>query len=102
MIETDILTQDDLSRAPDVLDVWPNELIELLPTFEQQAPFADDAPIHHDNHNATGVNKLHAQGIFGKGVKIGIVDTGVWYDHPAVRTSPNGSKKQLLTYESIF
>ncbi|CAI6088118.1 unnamed protein product [Clonostachys chloroleuca] len=84
LIETDILTQDDLSSAPDVLDVWPNELIELLPTFEQQAPVTDDAPIHHDNHNATGVNKLHAQGIFGKGVKIGIVDTGVWYDHPAL------------------
>jgi subtilisin family serine protease len=92
LIETDILTQDDLSRVPDVLDVWPNELIELLPTFEQQETVADDASIQHDNHNATGVNKLHFQGIFGKDVKVGIVDTGVWYDHPAVSTSPNSSK----------
>jgi hypothetical protein len=27
-------------------------------------------------HILTGVDKLHAQGIFGKGIKIGIIDTG--------------------------
>ena len=36
-------------------------------------------------HNMTGVDKLHARGIFGKGVKIALVDTGVDYTHPAVR-----------------
>lgn len=36
-------------------------------------------------HTVTGVDKLHEQGIYGKGVKIGVVDTGIWYNHDAVR-----------------
>lgn len=31
-----------------------------------------------------GVDKLHALGIKGKGIKIGIIDTGVDYRHPAL------------------
>ena len=33
-------------------------------------------------HKMTGVDKLHAEGIFGKGIKIGIIDSGVDYTHP--------------------
>ncbi|KAJ7647008.1 subtilisin-like protease [Roridomyces roridus] len=33
-------------------------------------------------HKMTGVDKVHAQGMFGQGVKIGIIDTGVDYTHP--------------------
>ncbi|EOO01181.1 putative minor extracellular protease vpr protein [Phaeoacremonium minimum UCRPA7] len=32
----------------------------------------------------TGVDKLHAAGILGKGAKVAIVDTGVYYTHPAL------------------
>ncbi|KAF8149470.1 pyrolysin [Crassisporium funariophilum] len=35
-------------------------------------------------HVLTGVDKLHAQGIFGKGIKIGIIDTGIDYTHPSL------------------
>lgn len=33
-------------------------------------------------HKMTGVDKLHAEGVFGKGIKIGIIDSGVDYTHP--------------------
>ncbi|KAK0552841.1 hypothetical protein OC846_001412 [Tilletia horrida] len=39
-------------------------------------------------HVMTNVNKLHAQGYFGKGQTVGILDTGVDYTHPAL----NGGK----------
>jgi subtilisin family serine protease len=60
--------------------VWPNEEVQLLPTFDEKPGTLDDAP-KYTTHNVTGVNKLHAQGIYGKGVKIGVVDTGIYYEH---------------------
>ncbi|KAL9936412.1 hypothetical protein V8E36_004480 [Tilletia maclaganii] len=39
-------------------------------------------------HIMTGVNKLHAQGYYGKGQTVGILDTGIDYTHPAL----NGGK----------
>ncbi|KAI8049672.1 peptidase S8/S53 domain-containing protein [Syncephalis plumigaleata] len=35
-------------------------------------------------HKATGVATLHAQGYYGYGIKIGILDTGIDYTHPAL------------------
>ncbi|KAL0572698.1 hypothetical protein V5O48_009272 [Marasmius crinis-equi] len=41
-------------------------------------------PDNESTHVLTGVDKLHAEGISGKGVKIGILDTGIDYTHPAL------------------
>ncbi|KAH9219415.1 peptidase S8/S53 domain-containing protein [Leptodontidium sp. 2 PMI_412] len=35
-------------------------------------------------HAVTGVDKVHAAGIKGKGIKIGIIETGVDYRHPSL------------------
>ncbi|KAG9227173.1 hypothetical protein CCMSSC00406_0004288 [Pleurotus cornucopiae] len=35
-------------------------------------------------HLMTGVDKVHAKGLFGEGIRIGIVDTGVDYTHPSL------------------
>jgi hypothetical protein len=40
-----------------------------------------------------GVDKLHAEGIKGKGIKIGIIDTGIDYKHPALGGGLGAGKK---------
>jgi hypothetical protein len=35
-------------------------------------------------HVMTGVDKLHALGLFGKGITVGVLDTGIDYTHPAL------------------
>ncbi|ROV95580.1 hypothetical protein VSDG_05298 [Cytospora chrysosperma] len=42
------------------------------------------ASANYSVHAQTGVDKLHAQGIYGDGVVIGVVDTGTQYTHPAL------------------
>lgn len=46
-----------------------------------------------DNLKATGVDRLHALGVKGKGVKIAIIDTGVDYNHPALGSGFGPGKK---------
>ncbi|CAD6973083.1 unnamed protein product, partial [Tilletia controversa] len=52
---------------------------------------ASDSFLKNDTfepHVMTGVDKLHAQGYYGKGQTVGILDTGIDYTHPAL----NGGK----------
>lgn len=76
-VKTSSHTVDSLEALPDVLRVWPNTKVYLNP---EEASVTDDLPTpqNYTTHNATGVSKLHEAGIFGKGVKVGIVDTGTW------------------------
>ncbi len=53
--------------------------LSALRTYSEEA----GSP-NYSVHGMTGVDKLHAAGIKGKGVTIAIVDTGVDYNHPTV------------------
>lgn len=47
--------------------------------------FVDEAASpNYSVHGMTGVDKLHAAGIYGKGAQVAMIDTGVEYTHPAV------------------
>ncbi|KAJ9149758.1 Subtilisin-like protein [Pleurostoma richardsiae] len=82
-IETDSYNLDGLQALPEVARAWANERVQLAPV-QPQVTNDLGSYVNYTTHNATGVNKLHAQGIFGKGVKVGVVDTGTWYLHPAL------------------
>ncbi|KZL73062.1 subtilase [Colletotrichum tofieldiae] len=80
-VETIDLNIDSLLELPDVVNVWPNSPVYLEPS----APVdADLQAVPSVAHTVTGVSKLHEKGIFGKGVKVGVVDTGIWYNHDAL------------------
>ncbi|KAL8339086.1 hypothetical protein RB598_007410 [Gaeumannomyces tritici] len=52
-------------------------------------------------HHMTGVDKLHAAGIKGKGVKIAFVDTGVDYNHPALGSGFGPGHKVVGGYDLV-
>jgi subtilisin family serine protease len=85
-----------LSSLPTVKNVWPVEII-ARPTDEIHWAGNDPTNIPADikksialnstsyaPHTLTQVDKLHAEGLTGKGIRIGIVDDGVDYKHPAL------------------
>ncbi|KAG9251869.1 subtilase [Emericellopsis atlantica] len=82
-VETETLNVDSLARLPNVARVWPNTPVQLDPiTAELHADASDSGD--YSTHVTTGVSKLHDMGYFGEGVKVGIVDTGVYYKHQAL------------------
>ncbi|KAI2642933.1 peptidase S8/S53 domain-containing protein [Xylaria nigripes] len=85
-----------LVKLASVKRVWPNRLYHLPrdeivwtgndkdttlppPNVRRQSDEDTFAP-----HIMTQVDKLRAKGIVGKGIKIGVIDSGVDYTHPAL------------------
>jgi subtilisin family serine protease len=84
-VESDSLNTDALQSIQSVVKAWHATRITLPPVIQGKG-FSDDAAApKYQIHDMTGVDRLHKEGIFGKGVKIGIVDTGLDYNHPDVR-----------------
>ncbi|KAG5643378.1 hypothetical protein DXG03_000992 [Asterophora parasitica] len=48
-----------------------------------------------------GVDKVHALGITGKGIKIGIIDTGIDYTHPSLGSGFGKGKKVIGGYDFV-
>ncbi|KAF4774819.1 subtilase [Colletotrichum scovillei] len=83
-LETNNHTLDSLLILPDIVAVWPNTQAYLIAPVKRQVAVDPTAAAAHAVHWATGVDELHQQGVRGQGVKVGIVDTGVWYRHTAL------------------
>ncbi|KAF9874285.1 subtilase [Colletotrichum karsti] len=83
-LETDTHNLDSLLSLPAVARVWPNSKANLVAPVKRQVAADPSAAAQHAVHWATGVDALHAQGVLGSGVKVGVVDTGIWYAHGAL------------------
>lgn len=69
-----------LRSRGDVLGVWEDELLEL---------HTDNSP---DFINLTGGGEPWSKGYTGEDVIIGIIDTGIWPEHPSVADVPTPKK----------
>ncbi|WYZ35953.1 hypothetical protein EsH8_X_000600 [Colletotrichum jinshuiense] len=83
-VETDVENIDSLQALEPVKEAWQSRKLKLAPSTPL-ASFSENATaIDYDIHHMTGVDKLHAAGVLGKGAKIAVVDTGIWYTHEAL------------------
>lgn len=81
-----------MAAGPAIKNVWPVEVYDRPHPKKSWAGTPSRAPTlskrdgtdAYSPHVMTQVDKLHEQGITGKGVKVAIVDTGVDYKHPAL------------------
>ncbi|MFF2876564.1 S8 family serine peptidase [Gottfriedia sp. NPDC057991] len=80
-----------LLKSKAVKAVWPNNVIQVEPP--KAAEGTQDT-----NKVATevfpGINKLHDEGITGKGIKVGVIDTGLDYNHPDLTDAYKGYRAQ--------
>ncbi|KAL5085448.1 hypothetical protein Trisim1_010558 [Trichoderma cf. simile WF8] len=85
--------------VPSVKQVWPVQLYKRPANTSISSVSSDSSHLKEASdllrratsakdtyapHVAVEVDKLHAEGITGKGVKISIIDTGVDFNHPAL------------------
>lgn len=97
---TDVLQAKIASSKARVKNVWPVRKIQMpkvdpisvarngttgstekRASHQKRQETKDDT---YSTHVLTQVNKLRAEGITGKGIRIGVVDTGIDYRHPAL------------------
>nr|WP_260173766.1 S8 family serine peptidase [Nocardioides albus] len=80
---------EDLAEIDGVASVWPDAEVTTLSAPEAGAGVAGRLAAAPEGRTqeeiAAGVAQLHGDGITGDGVKVGIIDTGIDYRHPALR-----------------
>lgn len=77
-----------------VATVYKTRPMQILPTIQGETFNDDSKAMEYSVHADTGVDKLHEAGIRGKGALVALVDSGVQYTHPAVRSRLGVSKEQ--------
>ncbi|RKP10395.1 peptidase S8/S53 domain-containing protein [Thamnocephalis sphaerospora] len=72
---------DVITALPMVRQVWP--LVITSRAKKHTTPTKSDKKLQVA-HNATGVDKAHQRGLNGNSVRVGIIDSGIDYRHPAL------------------
>ncbi|KAJ0383579.1 hypothetical protein COL922a_010196 [Colletotrichum nupharicola] len=70
-VKTETHDVASLQALPDVVKVWHNHVVKLDPVKVARSFSDDAASANYSTHHATGVNRLHENGVFGEGAKLG-------------------------------
>jgi len=84
VFNSDIFRGAAVEAITPIFQAWQSKKIMLAPAEHIKSFSQDATALKYSIHGMTGVDKLHAAGILGKGVVIAVVDTGVDYDLSAV------------------
>ncbi|MGG1674313.1 S8 family serine peptidase [Neobacillus sp. NRS-1170] len=78
-----------LLKSSAVQRVWSDLQVQLDdPTVKEQVSEQQGAT--HPMVTFPGIEKLHEEGFTGKGVKVGVIDTGIDYNHPDLKGAYKG------------
>ncbi|QWH39596.1 S8 family serine peptidase [Bacillus mycoides] len=77
----------ELIQSGVVNRVFKDYEVKVEPPVEKQK---ETQPKMADSIPQIGVDKLHAENITGKGIKVGVLDTGVDYNHPDLKDAYKG------------
>ncbi|XZF76828.1 S8 family serine peptidase [Bacillus sp. AL-1R] len=79
-----------LLKSDSVKAVYKSVEFTIDPPSERGNPENQDSIKRIESLPFLGVDKLHKEGITGKGVKVGVIDTGVDYHHPDLKDAFKG------------
>lgn len=92
-----------LASIPGIRAIHPVVTVSPYKPINRRVVEAGDAslPDGESTHVMTGVDKAHAQGLTGAGIKIGIIDTGVDYNHPFLGRGIGPGHKIIGGYDFV-
>jgi subtilisin family serine protease len=77
-----------LLESNEVKAVWSNDEVHVEPPVQQGKSSNENNET--GMRTFPGVDKLHAEGLTGEGIKVGVLDTGVDYNHPDLKDAYKG------------
>lgn len=80
-----------LLKSKVVKAIWPNQMIHVEPPAKSKN---NTEAKKVANEVFPGINQLHAEGLTGKGIKVGVIDTGIDYNHPDLTDAYKGYRAQ--------
>ncbi|WP_341357121.1 S8 family serine peptidase [Rossellomorea sp. y25] len=76
---------ETLLELDEIKAIYKNNTFSIEPEQEQENNQEPFTPHMADSIPFLGIDRLHEEGITGKGVKVGVIDTGIDYHHPDLK-----------------